>query len=97
MPCFRTVHTSFQPVFAHGFRIGVLEMLQVLLCHHVIGTEPCRLRVLFAVFLLPVLLLLFGFPAFPRHYRYDGGVQVRCLLVHVQDCRNHIVLSESLT
>lgn len=24
-------------------------------------------------------------------------MQVRCLFVHVQDCRNHIVLSESLT
>ena len=97
MPCHRTVHTSFVSVLAHGSRIGVLETLQVLLRHHVIDTELCCLRVLFAVFLLPLLLFLLVFPTFPGLCRYDGCMQVQRLLFHVQDCRNYIFLSESLT
>lgn len=67
-------------------------MFQLVSCHDIIGTQPYILRVLLAVFLFPVLFFLSGFPALPGHYRYDSGVYVRCLLIHVQNCRHEVTL-----
>ena len=92
MFCQRTVYSSLQAVFAHGLCIGVLIVFQPVPCHDVISTQPYILRVLLAVFLFPVLFFLSGFSALSGHYRYDGGVYVRCLLVHVQDCRHKVPL-----
>ena len=91
--CQRTVHASLQAVLAHGLCVGVLIVFQLVPCHDVIGAQPHILRVLLSVLLLPVLFVLSGFPALPGHYRYNGGVYVRRLLVHVQDCRHEVPLA----
>ena len=93
MFCQRAVHASLQAVLVHDLGIGVLIVFQLVPCHDVISAQPHILRVLLSVLLLPVLFVLSGFPALPGHYRYDSGVYVRRLLVHVQDCRHEVPLA----
>ena len=90
--CQRTVYSSLQAIFAHGLCVGVLIVFQLVPCHDIICTQPHVLRALLAVFLFPVLFFFFGFPALSGHYRYDSGVYVRCLFVHVQNCRHEVPL-----
>ena len=59
--------------------------------HYIICAESHVLRVLLSVLFLPVLFFLSGFPLLSGHYRYDCGVYVRCLLVHMQDCRYEVL------
>lgn len=46
-------------------------------------------------FSITLCLLLLGFPALTRHYRHNSSVYVRRGFVHVKNCGNGILLSES--
>ena len=75
--------------------IGVLIGFELGTCHNLIGTQSgCACRLL-AVSLLNLFLFLFAL-ALSLDYRDKSGVYVRCLLVHVQDCRHDILPAECI-
>ena len=93
MLSFRPVNATLQPVSAHGLCIGVLIGFEFGSCHNLIGTQSgCAGRFL-AVSPSNLFLFLFAL-ALSSDYRYQGGMYVRCLLVHVQDCRHDILPAE---
>lgn len=93
MPCFRTTYATLQAVFRHCLGVAVVVGNKPFTAHEVIGTQAHGIGFL-AVGALAIRLLLPCFPALARHYRYDRGVDVRRMLVHVKHCRYGILLSE---
>ena len=85
----RAPDTPFQLVLRHVFSVGVLIPDEVGTAHHLVCAEAwgCRFRPVPAL----CLLFLFLLPALTLHYRHYGGMDVRCFLVHVQDCRHEVV------
>ena len=85
----RAPDTPFQLVLRHVFGVGVLIPDEVGTAHHLVCAEAwgCRFRPVPAL----CLLFLFLLPALTLHYRHYGGMDVRCFLVHVQDCRHEVV------
>ena len=68
-----------------GFKFGS--------CHNLIGTQSGCVGRFLAVSLLNLFFFLFAL-ALSLDYRYKGGVYVRCLLIHVQDCLHDILPAE---
>ena len=93
VPCFRTTDTTLQAVFRHRFCVTVVVGYQPFTCQQVISAQTHGVGFL-TVGAFALRLLLPRFPALARHYRYDRGMDVRRMLVHVQHCRNGVLLSE---
>ena len=92
---FRTVNTTLQSVTAHGLGVSVLIGFKLGSCHNIISTQSGCVCRLLAVSLLYLFLFLLAL-ALSLDYRYKGGVYMRCLLVHVQDCRHDILSTEGI-
>lgn len=90
---FRTVNATLQPITAHSLGVGVLIRFELGSCHNIIGTKSGCLGRFLAVSLPNLFLFLLALALSPDD-RYKGGVYVRCLLVHVQDCRHDILPAE---
>ena len=95
MPCFRATHTTLQAIFLHCFCITIVICYQLLTCQYIVSTQTHDIGFL-AVGAFTFRLLFLGFPALSCYYRYDRGMNVRCVLIHVQDCRNCIFLAEGI-
>ena len=93
MACVRATHTTLQAIFLHCFCVTVVVGNEFITCQHVIGTQAHGIGFL-AVRAFTFRLLFLGFPALSCYYRYNSGMNVRCVLIHVQDCRNGIFLAE---
>ena len=92
---FRTVNTTLQSVTAHGLGVSVLIGFELGSCHNIISTQSGCIGWFLAVSLLNLFLFLLAL-ALSLDYRYKGGVYMRCLLVHVQDCRHDILSAEGI-
>ncbi|EJX06216.1 hypothetical protein EVA_05677 [gut metagenome] len=94
MPGSRASDPALQAVFRHDLGIVVMVGNQSGTVQHVVGAQPDGVRLLAVGSPSLLQLLLFRLPALSRHYRYERGVYVRRVLVHVQHRRNHILPPE---
>ena len=95
MSCFRSTYTTLQTVSFHNFGVIIMIGYQFLTVQHIICTQSGCIRFL-PVGTFAFCLLFLGFPALTCYYRYNGSVYVWCGFIHVKNCGNGILLSESL-
>ena len=94
MPRIRSTDTSLQAILAHGFRITVVIANHLVTVEHIIGTQPHGIGFLAVCPLAFFRCLVLRLSPLACHYRNDGGVEVRRVLVHVENHRNDILLAE---
>lgn len=87
--------TSLQAIFLHRFCVTVVVGDQFLTCQYIVCTQTHGIGFL-AVRAFTILLLLIGFPSLSCYYWYDRSMNVRCVLIHVQNYRNGILLAEGV-
>ena len=96
MPCVRATDASLQAILAHGFRIAVVISNHLVTVEHIIGTQSHGIGFLTVCPLALLRRLCPCLSSLACHYRNDGGMEVWCMLVHVEDNRHHILLTEGV-
>lgn len=96
MSGFRSTYTTLQTVSLHNFSVIIMIGYQPITVQHIICTQSgCIGFLAIGTFSLRLLFLL-RLSALTHYYRHNGSMYVRCGFVHVKNCGNGVLLSESL-